>query len=156
MLGGDTDMIYTKLTIKAINIAYEAHQGQKDISGVPYIFHPFHVAEQMTDEITVCVALLHDVVEDTDVTIEDLAEEFPTEIVEAVRLLTHRDGDDYREYIKNICANPVALTVKLGDIEHNMDESRLCDKTPEIEKKLAHWRRKYSEAKKIIEEEINS
>ena len=58
-------MIYTPLTRKAMRIAYEAHHGQFDETGVPYVFHPFHVAEQMTDEITTCMALLHDVVEDT-------------------------------------------------------------------------------------------
>ena len=65
-------MIYTPLTIKAARIAYEAHHGQFDLCGMPYVFHPYHVAEQMTDEYTTCVALLHDVVEDTDVTFEDL------------------------------------------------------------------------------------
>ena len=63
-------MIYTVLTNKAIQIAYEAHQGQVDKAGLPYIFHPFHLAEQMTDEISTCVALLHDVAEDTDVSLE--------------------------------------------------------------------------------------
>ena len=72
-------MIYTPLTRKAMRIAYEAHHGQFDETGVPYVFHPFHVAEQMTDEITTCMALLHDVVEDTDVTFEDLEREFPGE-----------------------------------------------------------------------------
>ena len=70
-------MIYTVLTNKALQIAYEAHQGQVDKAGLPYIFHPFHLAEQMTDEISTCVALLHDVAEDTDVSLDDLAREFP-------------------------------------------------------------------------------
>lgn len=60
-------MIYTELTNKALTIAYRAHHGQLDKSGIPYIFHPVHLAEQMKDEISVCVALLHDVLEDTDV-----------------------------------------------------------------------------------------
>lgn len=70
-------MIYTVLTNKALRIAYEAHQGQVDKAGLPYIFHPFHLAEQMTDEISTCVALLHDVAEDTDVSLDELAREFP-------------------------------------------------------------------------------
>ena len=61
-------MIYTALTKKAMKVAYEAHHGQTDRSGTPYIFHPFHVAEQMDDELSVCTALLHDVVEDTEIT----------------------------------------------------------------------------------------
>ena len=67
-------MIYTPLTMKAMKIAYDAHHGQVDKSGVPYIFHPCHLAEQMTDEVSTCVALLHDVAEDTDVTLEQLAQ----------------------------------------------------------------------------------
>lgn len=70
-------MIYTELTNKAIKLAYQAHEGQLDKAGMPYILHPIHLAEQMDDEISTCVAILHDVVEDTDVTFEDLEKEFP-------------------------------------------------------------------------------
>ena len=66
-LTGGTAMIYTALTKKAMKVAYEAHHGQTDRSGTPYIFHPFHVAEQMDDELSVCTALLHDVIEDTEI-----------------------------------------------------------------------------------------
>ena len=69
-------MIYTPLTNRAMQIAYQAHHGQVDKSGLPYIFHPYHLAEQMEDEYTTCIALLHDVMEDTDVTREELAAEF--------------------------------------------------------------------------------
>lgn len=86
-------MIYTDLTNKAIKLAYEAHQGQVDKAGIPYVFHPFHLAEQMNTEYSVAAALLHDVVEDTHITLEDLKEAgFPEEVVEAVRLLTHEEG----------------------------------------------------------------
>ena len=85
-------MIYTELTIRAMNLAYTAHHGQFDKGGVPYIFHPIHLAEQMEDELSCCAALLHDVAEDTDITLEDLAAEFPPEVVGAVRLLTHEEG----------------------------------------------------------------
>ena len=67
-------MIYTPQTNKAMTIAYNAHHGQLDKSGVPYIFHPFHVAEQMTTEATTVTALLHDVVEDTKYTLDDITE----------------------------------------------------------------------------------
>lgn len=66
---GGQGMIYTPLTNKALRLAYAAHHGQTDTSGLPYIFHPYHLAEQMTDEVSACVALLHDVAEDTSVTI---------------------------------------------------------------------------------------
>ena len=65
-------MIYTDETKKAMRIAYDSHKDQVDISGIPYIFHPIHLAEQMTDEVATCVALLHDVVEDTPMTFEEL------------------------------------------------------------------------------------
>lgn len=66
-------MIYTEMTKKAMRIAFDAHKEQVDKTGLPYIFHPFHLAEQMTDEISVCAALLHDVVEDTELSFEALA-----------------------------------------------------------------------------------
>ena len=73
-------MIYTEVTKKAMRLAFKAHQGQVDKGGIPYIFHPIHLAEQMPDEITTATALLHDVVEDSEVTMEDLkAEGFPPE-----------------------------------------------------------------------------
>lgn len=144
-------MIYTELTVRAMRIAYEAHNGQYDVNGVPYIFHPYHVAEQMTDEITVCTALLHDVVEDTDVTFEELEQEFPEEVINALRLLTHKKGTDYYEYIERIGNNPVARAVKLADIEHNSDTSRITDKNAVSAEKLMHWKYKYSTARRILE-----
>lgn len=106
-------MIYTPLTKKAMRIAYEAHHGQTDKSGQPYIFHPFHLAEQMTDEIGVCVALLHDVAEDTSVTLEDLSRDFPAEVIEPLRLLTHAPGTDYFDYVRALADNPVAKRLSL-------------------------------------------
>ncbi|MCM1507285.1 MAG: HD domain-containing protein [Ruminococcus flavefaciens] len=144
-------MIYTELTNKAMHIAYKAHHGQYDINGVPYIFHPYHVAEQMTDEITACVALLHDVVEDTAITMEELEQEFPPEVTNALKLLTHEKGTDYFEYVERIGSNPVARAVKIADIEHNSDTSRITDIKAVPEEKLIYWRYKYSEAKRILE-----
>ena len=101
-------MLYTPLTVRAMQIAYQAHQGQFDHGNVPYIFHPYHLAEQMEDEYSVCAALLHDVVEDTAITLEQLAREFPEPVTEAVRLLTHLEGVDYLEYVAAIKTNPIA------------------------------------------------
>ena len=145
-------MIYTKLTCKAMDIAYNAHQGQFDKSGIPYIFHPYHLAEQMTDEFTVCAALLHDVVEDTDVTIEDLEKEFPSEVTEAVKLLTHADNVDYFDYIRAVKRNRVAKTVKLADLHHNSDISRITDIKKRISDKTMERMQKYAEAEKILTE----
>lgn len=143
-------MIYTALTNKAMKIAYDAHHGQSDCNGVPYIFHPYHLAEQMCDEITTCVALLHDVVEDTDVTVEQLEKVFPKEVTEAVKLLTHDDNTDYFEYVRAIKSNPVARTVKMADLMHNSDQSRIVDKKAVSVEKLEHWNKKYALALQIL------
>lgn len=145
-------MIYTPMTIKAMQTAYEAHHGQRDRSGVPYVFHPYHLAEQMKDEYSTCVALLHDVVEDTEVTLEELEREFPWEVTEAVRLLTHEESVDYFDYIRAIKANPLAMEVKFADLAHNSDESRLCVGEVTEEKRL-RWREKYRKARAILEEQ---
>ena len=142
-------MIYTPLTYKAMHIAYRAHHGQLDKSGAPYIFHPIHLAEQMDDEFSCCAALLHDVVEDTDVTLDDLRKDFPEAIVEAVRLLTHIKGVPDVEYLTAIKSNPVALKVKLADNAHNSDQSRCCGMEVPEEKK-ARWRVKYTQAREIL------
>ena len=84
-------MIYTRATKRAMQICFEAHKDQLDKSGIPYVFHPIHLAEQMKDENTTVAALLHDVMEDTPYTLEDLREEgFSEEVLEALLLLTHQ------------------------------------------------------------------
>lgn len=119
-------MLYTPLTKKAMRIAFEAHKDQVDKNGIPYIYHPIHLAEQMTDENTVCVALLHDVVEDTDITFEELERAgFGGEIIGALKLLTHDDAVPYMEYVGEIKKNPIAAKVKLADLRHNSDLTRL-------------------------------
>lgn len=119
-------MIYTPLTKAAMKLCFAAHKEQTDKSGLPYVFHPFHLAEQMTDEITTIVALLHDVVEDTPYTLDDLTElGFPLEAVEAIGLMTHKDGVPYMDYVAKIKGNPIARAVKLADLRHNSDLTRL-------------------------------
>ncbi|MBQ1280880.1 MAG: HD domain-containing protein [Oscillospiraceae bacterium] len=142
-------MIYTKLTMRAMAIAYAAHHGQVDKAGMPYIFHPMHLAEQMSDEYSTCAALLHDTVEDTDVTIGDLEAEFPREVTEAIRLLTHEKGTDYLEYVRSIKGNPIALAVKLADLAHNSDETRL-DGTDMSEEIREYFRKKYAAARAVL------
>ena len=118
-------MINTKLTRKAMIIAYNAHMNQFDKAGVPYIYHPIHLAEQMDTEAECIAALLHDVVEDTEITMEYLEKEFPGEVIDALKLLTHDDNEDYMEYVGRIKNNPIARKVKLADLGHNSDLSRL-------------------------------
>ena len=142
-------MIYTEMTIKAMKIAYEAHLGQLDYNDVPYIFHPYHLAEQMDDEISCTVALLHDVVEDTDLTFTDLEQIFPAQVLEIVRLLTHDENIDYFDYIREIKKNPIATKVKLEDLKHNSDESRSIGSNL-TQDQLLYWKIKYAKAKEIL------
>ena len=119
-------MLYTNLTKKAMKIAFTAHKEQVDKNGMPYIYHPIHVAEQMTDEATICVALLHDVIEDTDITIEMLAAEgFPDSVLTALQLLTHDEQVPYLTYVGEIKTNPIASVLKIADLKHNSDLTRL-------------------------------
>ena len=142
-------MIYTHLTNEAMKIAYRAHHGQVDKGGIPYIFHPYHLAEQMSDEYSTCVALLHDVVEDTDVTLQELAAIFPKEVVNAVAVMTHGKDEPYLEYVARVKENPIAKAVKLADLRHNSDQTRMENAT---EEKLAYFREKYKKAFAILEE----
>lgn len=144
-------MIYTKLTNKALVFAYNAHHGQLDYNGIPYIFHPLHLAETMDDEISCCAALLHDVVEDTSVTLEELALEFPKEVIDVLSLLTHREGVPYFDYVRNIKANPIAVKVKLADIAHNSDQTR-CIGSDLTDAQLCYWKEKYRKARSILTE----
>ncbi len=139
-------MIYTKNTKKAIIIAYNAHINQKDRSGLPYILHPIHLAEQMDTEEECIVALLHDVVEDTEVTFKELEKDFSKTIIDALKLLTHDKDTDYFEYIEKIKSNPLAKKVKLADLKHNSDETRLENIT---EKDITR-NKKYVKAIKIL------
>ena len=119
-------MLYTRLTKKALKISFNAHKNQVDKSGIPYVYHPFYLAEQMDDEYSTCVALLHDVVEDTNISIDDLKSEgFPIEVINAIELMTHDDSVPYLDYVKTIKTNPIASKVKLADLKHNSDLSRL-------------------------------
>ncbi len=140
-------MIYTELTKKAMKLCFEAHKEQVDKSGLPYVFHPIHVAEQMTDEITTAIALLHDIVEDTDYTLQDLIDMgFPREVTDALALLTHEEGVPYLEYVAGIKADPAARAVKLADLAHNSDSTRLDS----VDEKALERIEKYRKAMEIL------
>ena len=145
-------MIYTPMTIQAMHLAYRAHHGQVDKTGLPYIFHPIHLAEQMEDEVSCTVALLHDVAEDTEITLQQLSMEFPPEVMQPLHLLTHAPGTDYFEYVRAIKENPIAVKVKLADLAHNSDQSRTVGSHIPQEQ-LAYWQQKYDKAKKILTDE---
>lgn len=119
-------MIYTDATKKAMKLCFKAHKEQVDKSGIPYVFHPIHLAEQMEDEDTTVVALLHDVIEDTEYTIKDLEDMgFNQNVTAAISLMTHAEGVPYMDYVAQIKENPIAKIVKLVDLKHNSDISRL-------------------------------
>ena len=141
-------MIYTDMTKKALRLCFDAHRDQMDKSGSPYVFHPFHLAEQMDTEETTVVALLHDVVEDSDYTLEDLKEMgHPASIIDALTLMTHDPSVPYMEYVKAISTNPIASKVKMADLQHNSDLTRL-DK---IDAKALARVEKYAAAIKLLE-----
>ena len=112
---------------KAIAVALDAHHGQEMRSGLPYILHPLHLMMQMESEEEMITAVLHDVLEDSAYTAEELRSlGFSEEVLRALELLTHEKGEtSYQEYIAALKSNPLAVRVKLADLEHNMDISRL-------------------------------
>lgn len=137
-------MKYTTLTKLAMKVCFEAHKEQVDKGGMPYVFHPFHLAEQMETEEEICTALLHDVVEDTEYTIEDIkAWGFPEDVTNALRLLTHDSEVPYMDYVKEIKQNPIAKKVKLADLRHNSDTNRVEIKTEAENQKAQRRVEKY-------------
>jgi (p)ppGpp synthase/HD superfamily hydrolase len=115
---------------KAILIAAKAHDGQTDKGGNPYILHPARLATKASSEEESIVAILHDVVEDSDITLFDLKNAgFSVEIIEALDCLTKRADESYEGFIKRIKLNPLATKVKLLDLEDNSDISRIPNPT---------------------------
>lgn len=138
-------MIYTKQVKKAMRTAYKAHEGQVDIAGMPYIFHPIHLAEQMDTEDSICLALLHDIVEDTDLTIKELRKRgFKEEVLIALELITKKPDEEYFSYIKKVKESPLATQVKIADLKHNMDVSRLKKPSKYSEKRIKKYKKALS------------
>jgi (p)ppGpp synthase/HD superfamily hydrolase len=135
---------------KAIKIAVAAHEGQVDKSGRPYILHPLQLMMQMGTEEEMVTAVLHDVVEDSDMTLADLAAAgFSEVVVTAVGLLTHdKSRQSYEEYVTAVKANPLARRVKLADLTHNMDARRLEN----IDEKALQRLQKYHRAWKLLQD----
>lgn len=124
----------------SLELAVEKHKNQTDKAGNPYILHPLHVMENVNNKEGKIVAILHDIIEDTDITENYLLKiGLSKRIVDAVVALTRSEDMDYQEYIKNLSSNPLAKEVKLADLEHNMDLKRL----PTLEEKDLERNRKY-------------
>lgn len=144
----EASMIYTENTKRAMKLCYKAHAGQTDKSALPYVHHPFHLAEQMDDEDSTIVALLHDVAEDTEFSIPILEKMgFSDTVIEALALMTHEEGVPYMDYVRKIKENPLATKVKLADLAHNMDLTRLDHEPTEED---LQRREKYLEAERIL------
>ena len=134
-----------ELLEKAIVIAVNAHRGQKDRYGAPYVLHPLRVMARLGTTTEKTVGILHDVVEDTDWSLEDLKEEgFPQTLLSALDCVTKREGEEYEDFVKRSASNPVASRVKLADLEDNMDLRRMPQVTdqdlPRLQKYVKAWR----------------
>ena len=128
---------------RAIELAKQHHEGQTDKAGKPYIEHPLRVMNQVESEEEKIVAVLHDIVEDTDISLDDLRNEgFSEEVVSAVECLTKQDGENYDSYIERISFNPLAVKIKLADLEDNRDLTRL----PQVTDKDLERLEKYDKA----------
>ena len=126
----------------ALSIARQAHEGQLDKAGVDYIEHPIYVASQVESEEEKAVALLHDVLEDSLITAEELLiAGLPVEVVTAVKLLTKKPMQDYQAYLETVKTNPLARVVKLADLKHNSDLSRLPSITEEDRERLKKYKK---------------
>lgn len=137
---------------KAIEIATRAHDGQVDKGGVPYIFHPLRVMLSGKNELERICAVLHDVVEDSDITFDVLRKEgFSEEVIAVLDCLTKRDGESYDDFISRILLNKTACHVKLADIRDNMNLARIENPTVKDEERI----KKYGEATKRLQNNID-
>ena len=126
----------------ALSIAMEAHRGQFDKAGIDYIEHPIYVASQVDTEEEKAVALLHDVIEDSPVSAEELLiAGLPEEVVTAVQVVTKKKEQDYQTYLETVKKNPLARVVKLADLKHNSDLSRLPSITAKDRERLKKYKK---------------
>jgi (p)ppGpp synthase/HD superfamily hydrolase len=125
---------------RAIAIAAMAHQGQVDKARMPYVLHPLRMMLSVDTPEARMAAVLHDVVEDTPVTLKRLrAEGFPEAVIEAVEALTKREGEDYEAFIRRVAPNPIARQVKLADLRDNSDLSRIAQPTEKDRQRLERY-----------------
>jgi (p)ppGpp synthase/HD superfamily hydrolase len=134
-----------KLLEKAIILAAEAHKGQVDKAGRPYILHHLRMMAKMKTDSEMIAALLHDVAEDMPWTMTRLRKEgFPSEVLKAIRCLTKRKGEDYMDFVARAASNPIARKVKIADLEDNMDVRRISNFTPRDGERIAKYTRAWN------------
>lgn len=125
---------------RAIQIAVQAHQGQKDKNGAPYILHPLRVMLRMDNDLERMAAVLHDVVEDSSWTLADLRKEgFPDPVIAAVNHLSRRENESYDDFIRRIRPQALAAKIKLADLEDNMNLTRLKQFTQQEKERVAKY-----------------
>lgn len=135
---------------KAISIAVNAHSGLTDKGGSPYILHPLRLMLKFSKEDEMIVAVLHDVIEDTEIAITDLINlGFSDRVINALRLLTKNPSETYQQYIENISTNDLARKIKIEDLKDNLDISRLPEISPKDLERLAKYHRAVKTLQKI-------
>ena len=130
----------------AIRLAVEAHHGQRDKNGQPYILHPLRVMFRLDTEPERIVGVLHDVIEDTEYTPDDLLKlGYSEEILQALDGVTRREGESYEDFVLRSKANSISRRVKIADLEDNMDIRRMIGVTPKDMERLARYRKAWAE-----------
>ena len=143
-------MAYSIDVVAARALATKAHEGQTDKAGLPYITHPERVVSRLTTPEAQVVGWLHDTVEDTPITLQDIEAAFGPETAAAVDAISRRDGESWSDYLDRVTANPMARQVKISDLIDNSNLSRI----PHITLKDVERQKKYNKAlKKLLEEE---
>lgn len=147
--------LQTDMTRKAFDIVFIAFEGKVDKAGKPYIHHLMRVANgvlgnSLLRESLTVIGLLHDLIEDTDWTAEDLRKEFPDDVVDAVVALTKVDGENYEQYVQRVMTNELAIRVKISDLKDNMDVTRLPELGEYEIKRLKKYHMTYNILSKMI------
>lgn len=136
---------------KAIQIAEQAHKEQKDKGGQPYIFHLFRVMQKGKTEIEQICGILHDLVEDTNWTFEDLKNEgFSEKIIDVLKCVTKKKGESYPLFVRRVAQNPIAIRVKMYDLEDNMDVTRLKEITDKDYVRIVEYHSAYNYLKSVL------
>lgn len=137
---------------RAIALAAKAHEGQVDKAGAPYIYHPVRVMLRVKTTEERIAAVLHDVIEDTSVTLEMIrAEGFSEAVINAIGALTKRPGEDYSTFVRRAASNPIGRIVKLADLADNSDLSRIATPTAKDYERIEKYKRAIEEIKALDE-----
>lgn len=138
------------LVEKSLSIALKAYAGQKDKAGKTYILHPLRVMSKMETEEEMSVALLHDVIEDSEITAQDLSKAgIPTRVIKAVQALTKKEGEDYDQFVDRVLKNKLAAKIKKADIEDNINVLRLNSVSPKDLERIAKYHKAWKKLESI-------